>query len=85
MLYLPKTFKDEIIVYDKWNSLCIEHKLSNPFSPLFKKSANNDESAVEEKTEKLQESSKSSIKSPTGTGLSNRAKKSIRKSQKLES
>lgn len=86
MLYLPKTFKDEINVYDKWNSLCIEHKLSNPFSPLFKKLANNDESAVEEKTEKLQESSKSSIKSPTSTGLSNRAKKiykEITKARKL--
>jgi hypothetical protein len=73
MLYLPKTFKDEINVYDKWNALCTEHKLSNPFSPLFKKPAHADELFPEEKAENQQENPKLSLESSTSLGLTDRA------------
>lgn len=74
MLYLPKVFKDEINVYAKWNSLSIEHKLSIPFSPLFKKPTHNDELSSEEKMENSHESNKPPVKTPNSIALSPRAK-----------
>jgi hypothetical protein len=70
MLYLPKTFKDEVNVYTKWNRLSIEHKISNPFSPLFQRPASDNEMSSKEKKENLQESDNHPVKPSSSVVLS---------------